>query len=153
MPEGALPEGTLRLGHRTLRPGELAVMAVLTGPALAQLRAAVRDGADIVEVAGGSGADVLAALRDSFPDLLIGVSHGPATVAIGTAVLGPPVLVTLPGDDLAGSLATAAVAAWGGARVFRVSQPGWVRATRRALRMVSAIRGDIPPAYAVRGLA
>jgi hypothetical protein len=25
--------------------------------------------------------------------------------------------------------------------------------TRRVLRMVSAIRGDIPPAYAVRGLA
>jgi hypothetical protein len=25
--------------------------------------------------------------------------------------------------------------------------------TRRVLRMVAAIRGDIPPAYAVRGLA
>ena len=37
-----------------------------------------------------------------------------------------------------------------GARVFRVHR---VRETRRALRMVSAIRGDIPPAYAVRGLA
>ena len=63
---------------------------------------------------------------------------------------GWPVLVSLPDDDLARGLATAAVAAWLGARVFRVP---WVRETRRVLRMVSAIRGDIPPAYAVRGLA
>ena len=59
---------------------------------------------------------------------------------------GWPVLVSLPDSDLA----RAAVFAWQGARVFRV---GRVRETRRALRMVSAIRGDIPPAYAVRGLA
>ncbi len=63
---------------------------------------------------------------------------------------GWPVLVSLPDLDGAGSLATAAVAAWAGARVFRVRR---VRETRRALRMVSAICGDIPPAYAVRGLA
>ena len=59
---------------------------------------------------------------------------------------GWPVLVSLPDQDLA----RAAVFAWQGARVFRVER---VRETRRALRMVSAIRGDIPPAYAVRGLA
>jgi len=63
---------------------------------------------------------------------------------------GWPVLVSLPDDELAQGLATAAVAAWLGARVFRVP---WMRETRRVLRMVSAIRGDIPPAYAVRGLA
>jgi dihydropteroate synthase len=63
---------------------------------------------------------------------------------------GWPVLVSAVTGDLAGSLATAAVAAWLGARVFRVDE---VRAARRALRMASAIRGDIPPAYAVRGLA
>jgi len=59
---------------------------------------------------------------------------------------GWPVLVS----PSAGDLATTAVAAWLGARVFRVRQ---VRPTRRVLTMVSAIRGDIPPAYAVRGLA
>jgi dihydropteroate synthase len=59
---------------------------------------------------------------------------------------GWPVLVS-PAD---GDLATTAVAAWLGARVFRVHQ---VQAARRVLSMVSAIRGDIPPAYAVRGLA
>ena len=63
---------------------------------------------------------------------------------------GWPALMSLPEQDLAGSLATAAVAAWLGARAFRGP---WVRETRRALSMVSAIRGDVPPAYAVRGLA
>ena len=63
---------------------------------------------------------------------------------------GWPVLVSLSDSDLAGDLARAAVFGWLGARVFRVQR---VRETRRALRMVSAIRGDIPPAYAVRGLA
>jgi dihydropteroate synthase len=63
---------------------------------------------------------------------------------------GWPVLVSLLDSDLAGDLARAAVFGWLGARVFRVQR---VRETRRALSMVSAIRGDIPPAYALRGLA
>jgi hypothetical protein len=63
---------------------------------------------------------------------------------------GWPVLVSLSDTDLAGDLARAAVFGWLGARVFRVQR---VRETRRALSMVSAIRGDMPPAYAVRGLA
>jgi dihydropteroate synthase len=71
---------------------------------------------------------------------------------------GWPVLVSLPeadlgedvAEDLAGDLARVAVLGWLGARVFRVRR---VRETRRVLSMVSAIRGDIPPAYAIRGLA
>jgi dihydropteroate synthase len=76
---------------------------------------------------------------------------------------GWPVLVSLSNKDfvgesldaavderLAGTLATTAVCAWLGARVFRAHQ---VRDTRHVLDMVSAIRGDIPPARAVRGLA
>jgi dihydropteroate synthase len=63
---------------------------------------------------------------------------------------GWPVLVSLSDPDLAGDLARAAVFGWLGARVFRVQR---VRETRRALSMVSAIRGDIPPTYALRGLA
>jgi dihydropteroate synthase len=79
------------------------------------------------------------------------------------AATGWPVLVSLsnkdfvgetldaPLDDrLAGTLATTAVSAWLGARVFRVHQ---VLQTRHVLSMVSAIRGDLPPACAVRGLA
>ena len=53
-------------------------------------------------------------------------------------------------DRLAGTLAATAVCAWLGARVFRAHH---VRETRHALSTVSAIRGDIPPARVVRGLA
>lgn len=48
-----------------------------------------------------------------------------------------------------GTLATLAVAAWLGARVFRVHD---VRAARRALDMVAAITGRRPPAVSRRGL-
>ncbi|MDQ4084922.1 MAG: dihydropteroate synthase [Actinomycetota bacterium] len=51
---------------------------------------------------------------------------------------------------LAGTLAATTVAAWQGARVFRVHD---VAATRDALRMVAAVRGDVPPLVARRGLA
>jgi dihydropteroate synthase len=51
---------------------------------------------------------------------------------------------------LTGTLATTAVCAWLGARVFRAHQ---VPQTREVLDMVSAIRGELPPARAVRGLA
>ena len=53
------------------------------------------------------------------------------------------------GERLTGTLAATAVSAWLGARVFRSHQ---VRETRQVLDMVSAIRGDRPPAVARRGL-
>jgi dihydropteroate synthase len=52
-------------------------------------------------------------------------------------------------DRLAGTLATTAVCAWQGARVFRVHD---VPQTRQALDMISAIRGDGQPNRVVRGL-
>jgi len=55
-----------------------------------------------------------------------------------------------PADRLAGTLATIAVCAWHGARIFRVHD---VAATRHVVDMSYAIRGDVPPARAVRGLA
>lgn len=51
-------------------------------------------------------------------------------------------------ERLEGSLAATAVAAWLGATVFRTHD---VRATRRTLDMVAAVRGDRPPAVARRG--
>ncbi len=76
---------------------------------------------------------------------------------------GWPVLVSLSNKDfvgetlnvpleerLTGTLAATAVCAWLGARAFRVHQ---IRETRMVLDMVSAIRGERPPARAVRGLA
>jgi dihydropteroate synthase len=76
---------------------------------------------------------------------------------------GWPVLVSLSNKDFVGetldvpldervigTLATTAVSAWLGARVFRAHE---VRETREVLEMVSAIRGDRQPAVARRGLA
>ncbi len=76
---------------------------------------------------------------------------------------GWPVLVSLSNKDfvgetldvppeqrLTGTLAATAVCAWHGAQIFRVHQ---VRETREVVDMVAAIRGDRPPARAVRGLA
>jgi dihydropteroate synthase len=76
---------------------------------------------------------------------------------------GWPVLVSLSNKDfvgetldaaiserVTGTLATTAVSAWLGARVFRAHQ---VHETRQVLDMVSAILGELPPARAVRGLA
>jgi len=76
---------------------------------------------------------------------------------------GWPVLVSLsnkdfvgetldrPVDDrLVGTLATTAVSAWLGARVFRAHN---VAETRQTLDMVASIRGTRPPAVARRGLA
>jgi dihydropteroate synthase len=51
-------------------------------------------------------------------------------------------------ERLYGTLAATAVAAWLGATVFRTHD---VRATRQTLDMVASIRGDRPPAVAVRG--
>jgi dihydropteroate synthase len=53
-------------------------------------------------------------------------------------------------DRLAGTLAVTALGAWLGARIFRAHD---VRATRQALDMVAAVKGDRPPARIVRGLA
>lgn len=53
-------------------------------------------------------------------------------------------------DRLEGTLGATAIAAWLGARVFRAHD---VRATRRVLDMVGAIRGTQPPRVVRRGLA
>jgi dihydropteroate synthase len=55
-----------------------------------------------------------------------------------------------PDQRLPGTLAATAISAWLGARIFRAHQ---VVETRHVLDMVAAIRGDIPPARAVRALA
>ena len=54
------------------------------------------------------------------------------------------------GERLPGTLAATAVSAWLGARVFRAHN---VRETRDVLDLVSAVRGDRPPAVGRRGLA
>lgn len=58
--------------------------------------------------------------------------------------LGLPV-----GERLEGTMATVAVCAWQGARIFRVHE---VRQARRTVDMVTSIIGDRPPARVVRTL-
>jgi dihydropteroate synthase len=126
-------------------------------------REACAAGADLLSGGGGllsgvaaeSGVGVVGSLTEAARAVEAGVApervivEGSRQVA-DLVASGWPVLVSLSDPDLAGDLARAAVFGWLGARVFRVQQ---VRETRRALSMLSAIRGDIPPAYALRGLA
>ncbi len=53
-------------------------------------------------------------------------------------------------ERLAGTLAATAVSAWLGARIFRAHD---VRETRQVLDMIASVKGDRPPARAVRALA
>jgi dihydropteroate synthase len=142
----AYPE--LVIGVRTGR-GEVAREACAAGADLLS--------GPLVDVAAEFGVGVVDSLAGAAQAVQAGVAaervivEGSRQVA-DVVASGWPVLVSLSlsDSDLAGDLARAAVFGWLGARVFRVQR---VRETRRVLRMVSAIRGDIPPAYAVRGLA
>lgn len=83
--------------------------------------------------------------------------HTEAVVALGFPVLQAlsrkdfvgETLDLPPDDRLEGTLAATAVAAWLGATVFRAHD---VRATRRVVDMVAAIRGDRPALVNVRGV-
>jgi hypothetical protein len=120
---------------------ELLVVAVVAAGDMERVHAVVADGADLVEITGERIGAFVAAVREAYPEL-------------GVLGLGPvedSLVVSL--TDSAGDLARAAVFGWLGVRVFRVLPPGRVLPVRRALNMVSAIRGDSPPAHALRGLA
>ena len=121
--------GVLRLRGRTFGPGQLVIMARIGW---------------------------IPGWRDSA--LTSGAGSWPSAEATRRVeemvAAGWPVLVPVPGPSpeagRAAGLAAAAVWAWLGARVFRADQ---VTPARRVLDMVAAIRGDRPPARAVRGLA
>jgi dihydropteroate synthase len=89
----------------------------------------------------------LALLRRT--DALVALGH-PVLMALSRKDFIGEVLDLPPDDRLEGTLAATALAAWQGARVFRCHD---VEATRRALDVVEATRGDRPPRCAVRGLA
>jgi dihydropteroate synthase len=74
----------------------------------------------------------------------------PVLVALSRKDFVGETLDLAPADRLEGTLAATAISAWHGARVFRTHD---VRATRRVLDMVGAIKGVRPPAVARRGLA
>jgi dihydropteroate synthase len=115
-------------------------------------------------VAAGVPAESL--LLDPTHDFGKNVWHGLALVrrTEDLVALGYPVLMSLSRKDfvgetldlpvvedrLTGTLASSAVAAWLGAKVFRAHD---VAATRQVLDMVASIRGERPPANPRRGLA
>jgi dihydropteroate synthase len=79
------------------------------------------------------------------------VSTGwPVLMALSRKDFIGEVLDLPPDERLEGTLAATAVCAFQGARVFRAHD---VAATVRALRVVDAVRGLVPPAVNVRGLA
>lgn len=129
----------------------------VVGDVLAELAAGARR-------ATGLGIDPAAVLVDPTHDFGKNTWHSLELVRhTGRVVeLGFPVLMALsrkdfvgetldlgPAERLEGTLAATALAAWQGAGVFRAHD---VRATRRTLDMVAAVRGDLAPARVVRGL-
>ncbi len=82
-------------------------------------------------------------------DRLVDLGH-PVLMALSRKDFIGEVLDVGPDQRLAGTLAATSVAAWLGARVFRCHD---ARDTRRALDVVAAVRGDLAPRRAVRGLA
>ncbi|RBY87477.1 dihydropteroate synthase [Blastococcus sp. TF02A-26] len=119
----------------------------------------------LAEAAVAAGVDRERVLIDPGHDFGKNTRHSlEATRRLGELVdTGWPVLVALSNKDfvgetldvvldqrLTGTLATTAVSAWLGARVFRAHD---VAPTRQTLDMVASIRGDRPPARTVRGLA
>lgn len=79
---------------------------------------------------------------------IVQIGH-PVLMAISRKDLVGETLDLPPEERLEGTLAATSVAAWLGARVFRVHD---VAATRRAVDMVAAIRADRAPAHALRGM-
>jgi dihydropteroate synthase len=119
----------------------------------------------LAEAAVAAGVDRERVLIDPGHDFGKNTRHSlEATRQLGELVdTGWPVLVALSNKDfvgetldvvldqrLTGTLATTAISAWLGARVFRAHD---VAPTRQTLDMVASIRGDRPPARTVRGLA
>jgi dihydropteroate synthase len=80
---------------------------------------------------------------------LAGLGH-PLLMALSRKDFVGETLGLPPAERLEGTLAATALAAWQGARVFRAHD---VRATRRVLDMVAAVRDEAPPRAALRGLA
>jgi dihydropteroate synthase len=117
------------------------------------------------ERAVAAGVDARSVLIDPGHDFGKNTRHSlEATRRLGEMVAtGWPVLVSLSnkdfvgetldrgvGERLIGTLATTAVSAWLGARVFRAHN---IAETRQTLDMVASIRGTRQPARTVRGLA
>jgi dihydropteroate synthase len=129
------------------------VMADVLDQTLALADRAVADGVDpsriVIDAAHDFGKNTWHSLEVTrrLPEMV--ATGWPVLVAVSNKDFIGETLDLPVGERLAGTLATTSVCAWLGGRIFRAHH---VAETRQALDMVSAIRGDIPPARTVRGL-
>jgi dihydropteroate synthase len=139
---------------RPLRVSYADVMADVLGQTLALAARATADGVDpariVIDAAHDFGKNTWHSLEVTrrLPEMV--ATGYPVLVAVSNKDFIGETLNLPVTERLAGTLATTSVCAWLGARIFRAHD---VARTRQALDMVSAIRGDTPPARAIRGLA
>jgi dihydropteroate synthase len=130
------------------------VMADVLDQTLALAARAVADGVDpsriVIDAAHDFGKNTWHSLEVTRRLPEMAATGWPVLVSVSNKDFIGETLDLPVGERLAGTLATTSICAWLGARIFRAHH---VAETRQALDMVSAIRGDIPPARAIRGLA
>jgi len=139
---------------RPLRVSYADVMADVLGQTLALAARATADGVDpariVIDAAHDFGKNTWHSLEVTRRLPEMAATGYPVLVAVSNKDFIGETLNLPVAERLAGTLATTSVCAWLGARIFRAHD---VARTRQALDMVSAIRGDTPPARAIRGLA
>jgi dihydropteroate synthase len=130
------------------------VMADVLDQTLGQARRAVAAGVDpariVIDPAHDFGKNTWHSLEITRRLDEMSATGWPVLVSLSNKDFVGETLNVPPEERVTGTLAATAISAWHGARIYRVHQ---VRQTRQVLDMVSAIRGDLPPARAVRGLA
>ncbi|HEU5421104.1 MAG TPA: dihydropteroate synthase [Streptosporangiaceae bacterium] len=130
------------------------VLADVLDQTLAQARRAVAAGVDpariVIDPAHDFGKNTWHSLEITRRLDEMTATGWPVLVSLSNKDFVGETLNVPPDERVTGTLAATAISAWHGARIYRVHQ---VRQTRQVLNMVSAIRGDIPPARTVRGLA
>jgi dihydropteroate synthase len=146
--------GPQRPRTRPFRVSYPDVMADVLDQTLAQARRAVAAGVDpariVIDPAHDFGKHTWHSLEITRRLAEMTATGWPVLVSLSNKDFVGETLNVPPEERVTGTLATTAISAWHGARIFRVHQ---VQQTRQVLDMVSAIRGDIPPARAIRGLA
>jgi dihydropteroate synthase len=137
--------------HRTAYRDLVAdVVATLTGLAERAVAAGVPAEGVLIDPGHDFGKNTRHSLQLTARTADLVATGWPVLMALSRKDFVGEVLDLPPDQRLEGTLAATAVCAWQGARVFRAHD---VTATLRVLRTVDAIRGAVPPAVNVRGLA
>ena len=145
--------GPLKPRTRPFRVSYADVMADILDKTLALVDRAVAAGVDrsriVIDPAHDFGKNTWHSLEVTRRLSEMVATGWPVLVSVSNKDFVGETLNLPPDERVTGTLAATSVCAWHGARIFRAHQ---VLQTRQVLDMVSAIRGDIPPARAVRAL-